>query len=61
MKKSVLKLFLFVFFAGFTPITFVVAEETTQQAKITPIVQESKDSTRIVITTLARLNLLPIG
>jgi len=51
MKKSVLKLFLFVFFAGFTPITFVVAEETTQQAKITPIVQESKDSTRIVITT----------
>ncbi len=51
MKKSALKLFLFVFFAGFTSITFVVAEETTQQAKITPPVQKSKDSTRIIVTT----------
>ncbi len=49
--KSNLKLFLLVLLAGFTFISFVVAEDLTQQAKISSIVQESKDSTRIIVTT----------
>ncbi|MFZ2603354.1 MAG: AMIN domain-containing protein, partial [Candidatus Omnitrophota bacterium] len=53
MKKtnlqSVHKLFLIIFVIGF--ISLAGAEELTQQAKITPPVQESKDSTRIIVTT----------
>jgi len=51
MKKTGLKLFLFIFFAIFLIGTFVAAEEITYQAKNTPVVQESSNSTRIVITT----------
>ncbi len=49
--KSALKLFLIIFVIGFAFISLAGAEELTQQAKITPPVQESKDSTRIIVTT----------
>lgn len=49
--KSVLKLFLIIFVIGFAFISLAGAEELTQQAKITPPIQESKDSTRIIVTT----------
>jgi len=50
-SKSALKLFLIIFFVGLAFISLTRAEELTQQAKITPPVQESKDSTRIIVTT----------
>jgi hypothetical protein len=50
-EKSALKLFLIIFFVGLAFISLSRAEELTQQAKITPPVQESKDSTRIIVTT----------
>lgn len=55
MKKANLKpaltFFLIIFVIGFAFISLAGAEELTQQAKITPPVQESKDSTRIIVTT----------
>jgi hypothetical protein len=50
-EKSTLKLFLIIFGIGFAFIRLVGAEELTQQAKITPLARESKDSTRIIVTT----------
>jgi len=44
-------IFLIIFVIGFAFISLAGAEELTQQAKITPPVQESKDSTRIIVTT----------
>lgn len=49
--KSAFKLFLIIFVIGFAFISLAAAEELTQQAKITPPAQESKDSTRIIVTT----------
>ncbi|MDP2940483.1 MAG: AMIN domain-containing protein, partial [Candidatus Omnitrophota bacterium] len=49
--KSALTFFLIIFVIGIAFISFAGAEEPTQQAKITPPVQESKDSTRIIVTT----------
>lgn len=49
--KSALTLFLIIFVIGFAFISLAAAEELTQQAKITPSAQESKDSTRIIVTT----------
>ena len=49
--KSALTFFLIIFVIGFVFISLAGAEELTQQAKITPPVQESKDSTRIIVTT----------
>lgn len=49
--KSALTFFLIIFVIGFAFISLAGAEELTQQAKITPPVQESKDSTRIIVTT----------
>ncbi|MDP2939947.1 MAG: PilZ domain-containing protein [Candidatus Omnitrophota bacterium] len=51
MKKTSLKLFLFIFFTAFMAVTFAAAEEITYLAKNLPTVQESDDFTRIVITT----------
>jgi len=49
--KSALTFFLIIFVIGIAFISFAGAEELTQQAKITPPIQESKDSTRIIVTT----------
>src|SRR3990167_8192314 len=50
--KSALTFFLIIFVIWFAFISSLAeAEELTQQAKITPPVQESKDSTRIIVTT----------
>lgn len=49
--KSALTFFLIIFVIGFAFMSLAGAEELTQQAKITPPVQESKDSTRIIVTT----------
>ena len=49
--KSALTFILIIFVIGFAFISLAGAEELTQQAKITPPVQESKDSTRIILTT----------
>jgi uncharacterized membrane protein YqjE len=49
--KSALTFFLIIFVIGSAFINLAGAEELTQQAKITPPVQESKDSTRIIVTT----------
>lgn len=49
--KSALKFFLIICFVGLAFISLAAAEELTQQAKITPLVRESKDSTRIIVTT----------
>ncbi|MFZ2938059.1 MAG: AMIN domain-containing protein, partial [Candidatus Omnitrophota bacterium] len=43
--------FLVIFVIGFAFISLAAADELTQQAKITLPVQESKDSTRIIVTT----------
>ncbi len=40
-----------IFVIGFVFISLAGAEELTQQVKITPPAQESKDSTRIIVTT----------
>jgi len=50
-SKSGLSPFLIIFVIGFAFISLAGAEELTQQAKITPSVQRSKDSTRIIVTT----------
>ena len=50
-EKSTFRFFLIIFVIGFAFISLAGAEELTQQAKITPPVQESKDSTRIIVTT----------
>ncbi len=49
--KSAFTFFLVIFVIGFAFISLVGAEELMQQAKITPLIQESKDSTRIIVTT----------
>jgi len=49
--KSALRLFVIIFVIEFVFTGLTGAEELTQQAKITAPVQESKDSTRIIVTT----------
>jgi len=49
--KSALTFFLIIFVIGFAFISLAGTEELAQQVKITPPVQESKDSTRIIVTT----------
>ena len=49
--KSALRLFVIIFVIEFVFTGLTGAAELTQQAKITAPVQESKDSTRIIVTT----------